>query len=136
MNKTPQDLLTLIGRILLALMFVSAGYSKIGGFDGTVGYIASAGLPLPNIVAVLTIALEIGAGIALIVGYKARYAAFALAGFTLLTNLFFHNFWAMPADKQMVQMLFFWKNAAVVGGMLMVAAFGPGGWSVDGRRSG
>ena len=110
MNPSFNNTLLLVGRILLALMFLLSGYSKIGGFAGTAGYIASAGLPLPQLLAVATIVLELGAG------------------------LLFHNFWAMPADKQMMQYLMFLKNVSITGGMLVLAAAGPGAWSVDARR--
>jgi putative oxidoreductase len=128
-----QNPLSLVGRLLLALLFIPAGISKISGFEGTVGYIASVGLPLPALAAIGTIALEIGAGLMLAVGWKARWAALALAGFTLLATILFHNFWAMPADKAFVQQLIFFKNIAVVGGLLVVAAFGAGRLSLDGR---
>lgn len=128
-----QNPLSLIGRLLLALLFIPAGLSKISGFEGTVGYIASVGLPLPTLAAVGTIALEIGAGLMLALGWKTRWAALALAAFTLLATVIFHNFWAMPADKAFVQQLMFFKNIAVVGGLLVVAAFGAGRLSLDGR---
>lgn len=133
MLNTLQNPLSLFGRLLLALLFIPAGISKISGFEGTVGYIASVGLPLPALAAIGTIALEIGAGLMLAVGWKARWAALALAGFTLLATILFHNFWAMPADKAFVQQLMFFKNIAVVGGLLVVAAFGAGRLSLDGR---
>jgi putative oxidoreductase len=126
--------LVLVGRILLALMFVGAGISKIGGFDGTVGYIASKGLPLPSLLAVGTIVLELVGGLALIVGWQTRWAALALAFFTLAASVIFHNFWAMPAEQQMMQQLMFMKNLSVAGGMLVLAAFGAGAFSVDARR--
>lgn len=135
MLNTLQNPLSLVGRLLLALLFIPAGISKISGFEGTVGYIASVGLPLPALAAIGTIALEIGAGLMLAVGWKTRWAALALAGFTLLATILFHNFWAMPADKAFVQQLMFFKNIAVVGGLLVVAAFGAGRLSLDGRSS-
>ena len=133
MNSTSANLATLVGRILLAAIFVSSGFQKIGGFAGTAGYIASKGLPLPEVGAAIAIAVEIVAGIALIVGFKARWAALALAIFTLATALLFHNYWTLPADKQFVDMLMFWKNLAIAGGLLIVFAFGAGGWSFDAR---
>lgn len=134
MNPTMINLAALMGRVLLALMFVLAGFSKIGGFEGTAGYIASKGLPVATALAALTIVLEIVGGLALMVGYKARWAALLLAGFTLLATLIFHNFWAMPAEQQMMQYLMFMKNLSVIGGLLMVFALGAGGWSLDNRR--
>ena len=121
-----QNPLALVGRILLALMFVLAGASKIAGFAGTVGYIASKGLPAPALLAVLTIVAEVGGGLAIVFGFHARWAALALAGFTLLASFIFHAFWSVPADQQMVQQLMFMKNISVAGGMLVLAAFGAG----------
>lgn len=128
-----QNSFALVGRILLALMFVWSGFGKIGGFAGTAGYIGSVGLPMPQVLAALAIAVELGAGIALIIGFKARWAAGALAVFTVLAAVLFHNYWALPADKQMMQQISFMKNLAVTGGLLMVMAFGAGAWSVDRR---
>jgi putative oxidoreductase len=134
MNGLFPALATLVGRILLALMFVHAGYSKIGGFDRTVSYIAARGLPLPQAGAVGTIVLELAAGIALILGFKARWAAAVLVIFTLAAMYFFHAFWAMPAEQVNIQRLLFLKNIAVAGGLLFVVVNGPGALSIDGRR--
>lgn len=134
MASTSSHAAALAGRFLLALMFILAGYSKIGGFGSTVGYIASKGLPLPHLLAVGTIVLELVAGLALLVGYRARWAAAALAAFTVLATLLFHNFWAMPSEQQQVQQLMFMKNLAITGGLLMVVVLGAGGWSLDARR--
>jgi len=134
MNSSASNAAALAGRFLLALMFVLAGYSKIGGFDGIAGFIGSKGLPLPQLLAVGTIVLEIVAGLALMVGFKARWAAGALAAFTVLATMLFHAFWEAPADQQRVEYLLFIKNVAVVGGLLMVTALGAGGWSLDARR--
>jgi putative oxidoreductase len=134
MTPALQNTLPLVGRILLALMFVIAGFNKIGNFAGTAAYIASKGLPAAELLAALTIVCEVGGGIALILGFKTRWAALALAVFTLLASFFFHNFWAMPVDKQTVQQLMFMKNLAVAGGMLTIVAWGAGVWSLDARR--
>ena len=128
---TKKDVAALVGRILLAFMFVLAGYGKIAGYQGTAGFMASAGLPMVGVLLPLTILVELGGGIALAIGWKARWAALALAIFTLLASLSFHNFWAMAPEKAMVNTLLFQKNMAVIGGMLMVFAFGPGRFSVD-----
>ncbi|MFM8900074.1 MAG: DoxX family protein [Burkholderiales bacterium] len=133
-SNTFNPTLILIGRILLALMFVVAGFSKIGSFGGTVGYIASKGLPLPSLLAVATIALELLSGLALILGWQTRLAALALALFTLAASVIFHNFWAMPVEQQMMQHLMFMKNLSVAGGMLVLAACGAGVYSLDARR--
>jgi putative oxidoreductase len=129
-----QSTTVLVGRILLGLIFVLSGFAKISGFDGTAGYIASKGLPLPQLVAALTIAVELGGGLALTAGLYTRQAVVALAGFTLLAGVIFHNFWAVPQAEQMAQQINFMKNLAIAGGMLVVAAFGPGRLSLDARR--
>jgi len=131
MSDTPRNLLALIGRIALAAIFIKSGYGKIGNFDGTVAYITNAGLPLPQVGAVVAIVVELVGGIALAIGFKTRWAALAIAIFTLAAAFFFHNYWAMAADKQLAQSINFWKNLSIFGGMLIVCAFGPGGWSVD-----
>ena len=129
-----QSTTVLVGRILLGLIFVFSGFAKISGFDGTAGYIASKGLPLPQLLAALTIVVELGGGLALMAGFHTRQAVVALAGFSLLTAVIFHNFWAVPQPEQMAQQINFMKNLAIAGGMLVLAAFGPGRLSVDARR--
>ena len=129
-----QSTTVLVGRILLGMIFVLSGFAKISGFDGTAGYIASKGLPLPQLVAALTIVVELGGGLALMAGLYTRQAVVALAGFTLLAGVIFHNFWAVPQAEQMAQQINFMKNLAIAGGMLVVAAFGPGRLSLDARR--
>lgn len=124
-----------IARVLLALMFVLAGLSKFGDLGGTAGYIASGGLPMPGVLAVLTAALEVGAGVALAIGWRVRLAAIALAIFTVVASLLFHNFWAVPADQAYMQQLMFMKNLAIAGGLLLAFGFGAGPASVDARRA-
>ncbi len=129
-----QNPLSLVGRLLLAALFLPAGISKIGGFAGTAGYIASKGLPLPEVGAAIAVVVEILGGLALILGFGTRLAALALALFTLVATFFFHNYWGVPADQAFVQQLMFNKNIAVVGGLLVLAAHGAGAWSLDAKR--
>jgi putative oxidoreductase len=131
-----QNPLSLLGRLLLAALFLPAGIGKVTGFSGTVGYISSVGLPLPEVGAALALTVEIVGGVALIIGLGTRPAAFILALFTLVASFFFHNYWGVPADQQMMQQLLFYKNIAVVGGLLTLAAWGAGAWSVDAHRNG
>lgn len=131
----PQAFPVLMARLLLALMFLLAGIEKFTGLEGTAGYIASAGLPLPKLLAVASAVVEVLGAVLLIVGWQARWAALALAGFTLVATVFFHNFWTLPQDQQMTQMLMFLKNLAAIGGLLMVYAFGAGSLSLDARRA-
>lgn len=135
MFSSLQNPLSLIGRLLLALLFVPAGFSKIAGFSGTAGYIASKGIPLPEVAAAVAVGVELGLGLLLLVGWQTRWAALGIAFFTFVISFIFHNFWTMPADQQMMQSLMFFKNMAIVGGLLTVAAWGAGAWSFDGKRS-
>ena len=133
-NNAAQDTLALIGRVLLAWLFIPAGWAKIGGFAGTAGYIASKGIPFAEVCAALAIAAELGLGLLLLVGLKARWAALGLAIFVAVITPLFHNFWAMPEAQVMMQKQAFNKNLAIIGGLLALAAFGPGRISLDGRR--
>lgn len=128
-----QDTLALIGRILIAALFIPAGFGKIGGFAGVVGYISAVGLPLPQLGAAIAIIVELGLGLLLLVGYKTRIVSIVLAVFTVATAVFFHNYWGMPADKAYVNQLMFFKNIAIAGGLLAIAAFGAGRFSIDKR---
>lgn len=129
-----QDPLALAGRLLMALLFLPAGIGKLTGFAGTVGYISSVGLPMPQLGAVVALVVEIVGGVALIAGFGTRLAAIVLAAFTLVASFFFHAYWAVPADQQLIPQLLFYKNMAVIGGLLTIAAWGAGAWSVDARR--
>ena len=124
-----------IARLLLALLFVLAGAFKFADLAGTAGFIASKGLPLPQFLAFATAALEVVGGLAIVIGFHARWAALALALFTLVASFIFHDFWGAPAEQQMVQQLMFMKNMAVTGGLLLMVALGAGPASLDARRS-
>ena len=129
-NST-QDTLALIGRILVAYLFIPAGIGKLMGFGGTVGYITSAGLPLPEVAAAIAIVVELGLGIALLLGVKTRWTAIVMAIFSVVTALFFHKYWSAPDAMKMMQQINFNKNIAIAGGLLAIAAFGAGRFSID-----
>jgi putative oxidoreductase len=132
MNPNVQNTAALVGRILLAAIFLTSGFGKITGFDATVGYIASKHLPLPQVGVLIAILCELGGGILLLVGFKARWAGLVLAIFTLAAGLLFHDYWNLTdAAQAAANKINFWKNVAISGGMLMVFAFGPGRYSVD-----
>jgi len=127
-----QNSAALAGRILLAFMFVLSGFGKITGYEGTAGYMASKGMPMIGVLLPLTILTELGGGLALIAGFKARWVALLLAGFSIIAALIFHDFWAVADPMQhMNQQIHFLKNVSIAGGMLMVFAFGPGRYSLD-----
>ncbi|MBD3670179.1 MAG: DoxX family protein [Gammaproteobacteria bacterium] len=117
-----------VGRILLAIIFLLAGLGKLGaGYAGTQGYMESMGVP--GMLLPLVIILEIGGGIALIIGWQTRYVSWALAAFTLIAGLIFHNNFG-----DQTQMIMFLKNLAIVGGLLILAQHGPGAYSLDKRK--
>jgi len=132
-QNSTQDIAALIGRILLAWIFVPAGFGKIAGFAGAVGYATSAGLPLPQVGVAIGLAIELIGGLMLLVGWRTRWAALALAVFCVVAAFFFHNYWAMPEAQQMMQQINFNKNLGLAGGLLAFAAFGAGRLSLDGR---
>jgi putative oxidoreductase len=121
----------LVGRILLAVIFIKSGWGKIGGWEGTAGYMASKGLPLVPLLLAATIALELGGGLLLAVGWKARWVALLIFLWLIPVTFIFHAFWGIDAAQVQNQMNHFLKNVAIMGAMLMVVAFGPGAYSVD-----
>ncbi|HQZ45198.1 MAG TPA: DoxX family protein [Usitatibacteraceae bacterium] len=130
MNTTLRNTAAALGRILLGLLFVISGFGKITGFAGTAGYMASQGMPMAEALLVGAIAVELVGGLMLVAGFKARWAALAIAAFLVPTSLIFHNPIGPEGAAQMTQFL---KNLSIMGGMLVVAAFGPGAWSIDRR---
>jgi putative oxidoreductase len=120
------NLLELSGRILLSLMFLTSGLSKIGGYAATQGYMESQGVP--GMLLPLVIALEVLAPLLIAVGWHTRLAALALAGFSIAAAVLFHaNF----GDQ--MQVIMFMKNISIAGGFLLLAANGAGAWSLDRR---
>lgn len=134
MSTSLNNAFALLARVLMAALFLPAGVAKVTGFAGTVGYVASVGLPLPTVGAALALVVEIVGSLALLAGFGTRIAAVVLAVFTLAASFFFHAYWAVPAEQVFVTQLLFFKNIAVVGGLLALAAHGAGAWSLDARR--
>jgi putative oxidoreductase len=120
-----EDIAALAGRLFLAVIFLASAFGKITNFEGTLRYMEANGLPAVNVLAVAAIAVEALGGMALILGYQVRWAAAALAGFTLTAGLLFH----LGPDQR----VHFLKNLAIVGGLLQVVAWGPGELSLEGR---
>jgi putative oxidoreductase len=117
------------GRLLIAVLFFLSGVGKIAAPAMIQGYIASAGLPAPLLAYLIAIIIELGGGLLLIVGFQTRIVALILAAFTLAAALAFHNKFADPNE-----MIHFFKDIAIIGGLLQVTAFGPGSVSLDARR--
>ena len=128
------DTLVLAGRIGLTALFLPSGIGKLVAMGATAGFIASKGLPMPQVLALGAGVLEVMCSLALIAGWKTKWAALALVGFTLLSAVLFHNFWASEAAQVMFQRISFFKNLGVAGGLLVLAAAGPGRYALEARR--
>jgi putative oxidoreductase len=130
---TAQNLAAFVGRLLLVLLFLSSGWGKVADPSGTLGYMNSAGLPFPQLLLWGSVLVEIGAGLAILLGWKARWAAALLFLWMIPVTAAFHNPWAGDPSQAQMQMVHLMKNLSIMGGLLMVLALGPGGWSVDRR---
>ena len=117
----------LIARIMLGHIFLIAGLQKITGYEGTQGYMESAGLP--GMLLPLVILVEVGGGLAIIAGWQTKLAAIALALFTFVAAVIFHNNFS-----DQMQTILFMKNIAITGGLMLLSVYGAGGYSVDSRR--
>lgn len=121
----------LLGRCLLGLYFVLPGISKIASYECTAVYMAEHNVPMISVLLPLTIVIQILAGLSIIVGFHGCWAAFLLAGLTLIINIYMHNFWALPEEiERSHEMQNFIKNMAIFAGLLMVFARGTGEYSL------
>lgn len=128
--STSAAALSLTGRILIAAIFLVSGFGKLMAPSGTIGYIASVGLPLPELAYAGALAAELGGGLLLVVGYRTRWVAAALAAFSIISAVIFHN--ALGDQNQLFHFL---KNIAMAGGLLQYIAFGAGAFSLDERQA-
>lgn len=126
-----QALGLLAGRTLLGLIFFISGMAKVGRFAAVAGYMSSKGMPMSELFLIATIALEVLGGLAIIVGWKARWAASAFVLFLIPVTLLFHPFWAADPASYQNQLNHFLKNLATMGGMLYVALLGCGRFSLE-----
>jgi putative oxidoreductase len=114
---------SILGRILIAQIFIISGFGKITNFSGIAGYIGSQGIPFPYLAAICAILIEIGCSSLIIFGFKSRWAAAVLCIFTFITAFGFHNFWSVPAEQVQNQMIHFMKNISMMGGLLFVMLY-------------
>jgi putative oxidoreductase len=128
-----RDEVLLLARILLMLLFVLFGWSKLTDFAGTTAYMASEGLPLPALAAVVVIAMEFVVGLAIALGAWTRPLALLMAVYTLGTALVGHHFWTMAGAERAANMINFYKNLSIIGGLLLLCLTGPGKYSIDRR---
>lgn len=119
----------LVGRVLLSILFILAGFSKLTAIAGTAQWFASIGLPMPTATAVISGLIELLGGLAILVGFKTRVAAIILALFTLAATAVAHLDFSQAGNALMLQ-----KNLGLTGGFLLLAVLGAGAYSIDGRR--
>jgi len=130
-NATYNPTVILVGRILLALLFVYFGYMKLMNIGGTVNYFTKWEFPMPQVAAWLAVIFELVGGIMIIVGWKTRWAAWALALYVVIAAAVAHRFWTYEAAQVFNQTSHFFKNISIIGGLLLLAGVGPGRYSVD-----
>ena len=123
----------LLARILLVVLFVLFGWSKLTDFSGTVGYMASLSLPVPTLAAAVVVLMEFFVGLAIVLGFCTRPLALLLALYTLGTALIGHHYWTMEGADRMANMINFYKNVSIVGGLLLLCVTGPGKYSIERR---
>ncbi|VWC67981.1 MULTISPECIES: DoxX family protein [Burkholderia] len=128
-----KDELILVARILLMVLFVLFGWSKLTGFSGTVASMASSGVPAPELSTIIAVAMELVVGIALVVGFHTRLLALLLALYTFGTAIVGHHYWNMTGAMQYDNMIHFYKNISIIGGLMLLCVTGAGRYSVDGR---
>jgi putative oxidoreductase len=127
------DIVLLIARILIVTLFVLFGWEKLTGFSGTVGYMQHVGAPVPMVSAAIAVIMELFVGILLLVGFFTRPLAVLLALYTIGTAIIGHHYWNETGMEQMANMINFYKNVTIAGGLLVLAVAGPGRFSFDGR---
>jgi putative oxidoreductase len=127
--------LPLIGRILVSVIFIASGLGKLAAFNMMVGMLAAKGFPAPAVALGIAAAVEIFGGLALLLGFHTRVAAWVLFLFLIPTTLAFHNFWALSGMEKMDNQAHFFKNVAIMGGLIFLAAFGAGAYSIDNKRA-
>lgn len=128
-----RDAILLLARLLLMLLFLLSGWSKLTGFGGTVGYMESLGAPLPWLAAAIAVIMEFFVAIAILVGFYTRPLAFLFALFVLGTALLGHAFWGMEGAARAANSTQFLKNLSIMGGLLLLGLTGPGRFSLDRR---
>ncbi|AJK50392.1 DoxX family protein [Burkholderia plantarii] len=128
-----KDGVLLLARVLLMVLFVLFGWQKLTGFAGTVGYMASVGAPAPELSAVIAVVMEFAVGLLIVLGFYTRPLALLLALYTLGTAFIGHHYWTMTGAEHYANLINFYKNVSIVGGLLALTVTGPGRFSIDGR---
>ena len=134
MSNSGSGITSLVGRILLSLMFLTSGFFKVSAYSAMVGYATAKGLPMPTVAIAIAAALELLGGLAILGGVKVRIVGWVLFLYLIPTTFIFHNFWVAQGMEQQNLMIHFLKNLAIMGGLLLLAANGAGAYSFDASR--
>jgi putative oxidoreductase len=134
MSDTSTSIVPLAGRLLISAIFIFSGLNKLGAHAAMVGFAASKGLPAADLAIWLAAAVEILGGLSILLGFQTRIGAWVLFLFLIPTSVVFHNFWALQGMERMDNQAHFFKNVAIMGGLLFVATFGAGAYSIDAAR--
>jgi putative oxidoreductase len=135
MSNSSTSIVSLFGRILLSSVFIASGCAKITGFSFEEGLLASKHFPMPAAALGVALVVELVGGLAVLTGFCARFTAWILFLYLIPTTFLFHNFWAAAGPDRIDLMIHFEKNVAIMGGLLLLAAFGPGAYSIDSARA-
>lgn len=135
MSNSSTSIVPLLGRILLSVVFILGGYGKIGGFSFEEGLVAAKHLPMPAVALGIALVVELVGGLAILTGFFARFTGWILFLYMIPTTFLFHNFWAMQGMDRIDSTIHFEKNLAIMGGLLLLAAFGAGPYSIDAARA-
>ena len=135
MSDSSSSFTPLAGRILMSVMFLVSGFFKIGGYTQMVGYATAKGLPMASVAIACAAVLELAGGLAILAGFQTKIAAWLLFLYLIPVTFLFHNFWALQGAEQQNNMIHFLKNVAIMGGLVILAANGPGPYSVDHSRA-
>jgi len=135
MSNSSTSIVPLCGRVLLSAVFILGGIGKIFGFSMEEGFVAAKHLPLPAVALGIALVIELVGGLALLVGLYTKFTAWIVFLYMIPTTFLFHNFWAMQGPDRLDNMIHFEKNLAIMGGLLLLAAFGAGAYSIDSSRA-
>jgi putative oxidoreductase len=134
MSSSSNSLVPLFGRILLSGVFIMGGIGKITGFSFEESMVAAKHLPMPAVALAIALAIELVGGLAILTGLFTRWTAWIVVLYMIPTTFLFHNFWAVQGADRIDTLIHFEKNLAIMGGLLLLAAFGPGAYSIDSAR--
>ena len=128
-------IMPLVGRILISVIFLLSGFGKLTSWSSSAAFLAARHFPIPSAMVAGAVIVELIGGLCLVFGFKARIVAFIMFLYMIPTTLIFHNFWALQGAARGDNQIHFLKNVAIMGGLLMVSAYGPGKLSIDGRSA-